>query len=144
MSRFLARVMPFKLLLCILAVFSAVHIAAAKDEMQVVKIAAEGDSAVTKDIKGRLGVLHVGDRLSPYGTIMAIADGRIVLANDQAETFIIDMKSGTQRIKRISKVTGIMTKNMPVRTITGDIKKNGVGRAVSVHNSKKEFKRSDK
>lgn len=127
-----------------LAVFSTVHIAAAKDEMQVVKIAAEGDSAVTKDKKGRFGVLHVGDRLSPYGTVMAIADGRIVLANEQTETFIIDMKSGTQRIKRISKVNGVTTKNKPVSTITGDIKKNGVGKAVSVHKSKKESERPDK
>jgi hypothetical protein len=144
MSRLLGGIMRFKLVLCMLALFSTVPIADAKDGMQVVKIAAEGGSAVTKDPKGRLGVLHVGDRFSPYGTVMDISDGRIVLASDQGETFLIDMKSGTQSIKRISKVNGETTKKMIVSTITGDIQRNEEGKSVSVHKSKKGIKRPDK
>jgi hypothetical protein len=143
MTRILGSITRFKLLLCMLAVFSVVRMAAAKDEIQVVKVAAEGGSAVTKDKKGRLGVLHVGDRLSPYGTVRAISDGRIVFADHQAETFIIDMKSGTQSVKRIGKVNGVKTKNKRVSTIIGDINESGVGKAVSLHKSKKEFKRLD-
>ena len=114
--------------------------AGADEEVQVVKIAAEGGSAVTKDKKGRLRVVHAGDKLPPYGKVVAISDGRIVLVNDQAETILIDVKDGTQCIRRVSKVNRKIQKKNLVGTVSGDMHATDRGKAGSVLKGKKKLK----
>ena len=80
------------------------HGYAQQDIPQIVKISSEADRAVVRSGEGRLRVVRPGDRIMPYGQVLAIFKNRIALKNEKAETIFITVDNGKQSIQRVGKV----------------------------------------
>lgn len=76
----------------------------AEEADRIVRIASQDQSVLIESGAGLLRVVHVGDTVAPYGEILSIDQTRVVLRNDQAETLIISIVDGEQKVQRISKV----------------------------------------
>ncbi len=77
---------------------------AQQDIPEIVKISSEADRAVIRNDEGRLRVIRPGDRITPYGKVLAISKQRIVLKNEKAEIVIINIENGKQSIQRVGKI----------------------------------------
>ncbi len=76
------------------------------DAIQVLKISGSDQRAVIKDIDGKTKLIKPGDPIGKTAKIVEIAAGRVVIeekAGNQAETVIIRLEDGKQRVERIRK-----------------------------------------
>jgi len=96
------------------------HGYAQQDILKVVKISSEADSAVVRNGKGRLQVIRTGDRIMPYGQVLAIFKNRIALKNEKAETIFINIENGKQTIQRVGKINKADTVMRTQISTTGD------------------------
>lgn len=77
------------------------------EDIQILKISPEDESAVIKAVGGTIQTLKVGDRIGDKGKVVEIVEGRIVIeerTGQGIETVIIRFADGKQRIERIRKV----------------------------------------
>lgn len=95
----------FCLLTLILFSLSLVF-AGGDDAIQVLKISPQDQRAVVKTIDGVIRVVKVGDAVGDNGTIIEIAEGRLVLeevvGNDITKV-IVRLKNGGQRVERMKR-----------------------------------------
>lgn len=104
---------------------------AQQDILQIVKISSEADSAVILDSKGQMRVIHPGDRIKPYGRVLAIFKDRIALKNKKSETIFINIANGQQTVQRVGKVNKTTTVMQTQISIADDPKKGPLKSGVS-------------
>lgn len=77
------------------------------EDIHILKISPEDESAVIKEKDGKTQILRVGDRIGLKGWVVEIVEGRVVIEErtDQGvETVIIRFERGKQRVERIRKI----------------------------------------
>jgi hypothetical protein len=78
--------------------------ACALETIQVIKIDAQGHSALIRTAAGTLRVIHAGEPVAPYGNVEMIDKDRIVIRNKKLEKIILTLHNGRQIIQRTGKI----------------------------------------
>ncbi len=89
-----------------LIVSEAVLKAESVEDIRILKIFPQDHKAIIMTPESKTDTVKVGDLIDPYGKVIEIVEGRIVLEKKSQvniETVIIRVEDGKQRVERISK-----------------------------------------
>lgn len=76
----------------------------AEESIRIVKIASQDQSVLIDSNDSTLRVVHVGDTVAPYGTIVSIAEEQVVFRNAKVGTAILHFVHGQQSLERVTKI----------------------------------------
>lgn len=118
--------------------FTTAH---AGEDLNVLKIDPDEQSAVVKTADDHLKVIQQGDELEPYGRILSISAERIVFMNKKAEKTILVLANGKQTTRRIGKINASASKRRLVAISASSDKENGAVHEFSADKAKRNEKK---